>query len=124
SPARITVRVVGEVGKPGTIEVAPNTTLSQALLAAGGINRDRGKKSEVELIRLNSNGTITLQTIAVDFAQGIDSKTNPLVRDNDIIVVNRSNLARIADALTIGVGGGGLSPIFRILEILRNIRLF
>ena len=126
SPARITVRVVGEVGKPGTIEVATNTTLSQALLVAGGINRDRAKKSEVELIRLNPNGTITQQTIAVDFSQAMDNQKNPLLRDNDIIVVNRSNLARITDALTLGVGSGGLFPIFRILEILglfRNISL-
>lgn len=38
SPSRIQVGVVGPVKKPGQVEVLPNSTLNQALLAAGGFD--------------------------------------------------------------------------------------
>lgn len=118
SPNTIQVSVVGEVGRPGRIEVRPDTTLNQALLAAGGFNRSRAKRSSVELIRLNLNGTISRFTVPIDFNQGINEQTNPLLQNNDIIVVGRSGLARVGDTLENVVGGGGLFSIFRILEIL------
>lgn len=116
SPNTIQVSVVGEVGKPGRIEVSPDTTLNQALLVAGGFNRGRAKRSSVELIRLNPNGTVSKQTVAINFNEGINDQTNPLLRNNDIIVVGRSGLARIADTLEVPVTPG--FPLLRIFEIL------
>ncbi len=118
SPNTIQVRVAGEVTKPGTVEVPPNTTLNQALITAGGFNRSRAKRGAVELIRLNSNGTVSRRAVAVDFNQGINEQTNPLLRNNDIIVVGRSGLARFGDTFDAAVGSGGVFSIFRILEIL------
>ncbi len=118
SPNSIQVSVVGEVGRPGRIEVRPDTTLNQALLTAGGFNRSRAKRSAVELIRLNSNGTISRRTVPIDFNQGINEQTNPLLRNNDIIVVGRSGLARVGDTLENVVGSGGIFSVFRIFEIL------
>jgi polysaccharide biosynthesis/export protein len=109
SPNSIRINVVGEVEKPGTVEVVPNTTLNQALLASGGFNR-RAKKNVVELIRLNPNGSMTKQAIAINLAQGIDEKTNPILRNNDVILVDRSGGAKLSDSLD-----GILGPLGRIL---------
>lgn len=98
SPATIQVNVVGEVERPGAVEVQPNTPLSQGVLAAGGFN-NRARQQDVELIRLNPNGTATRTSIDVDFAQGIDESQNPLLQNNDIIVVGRSGTAALSDTL-------------------------
>ena len=99
--APITVYVAGEVNKSGSIlsvEVPANTTLNQALLAAGGFTA-RAERDEVDLVRLNPDGTASSRTIELDLTQGIDEQTNPLLRNNDIIVVNRSGLVAIIDTL-------------------------
>ncbi|MEO0705220.1 MAG: SLBB domain-containing protein [Cyanobacteria bacterium J06649_5] len=98
SPETIRINVVGEVDRPGSIEVSPNTPLSQGVLAAGGFN-NRARRGNVELIRLNPNGTATRSSLEVDFARGIDSDENPLLQNNDVIVVGRSGRAALSDAL-------------------------
>jgi polysaccharide export outer membrane protein len=111
SPTQITVNVVGEVAAPGAVQVPPNTPLNQALLAAGGFNR-RAKKRSVDFVRLNPDGTVSKRSIAIDLAQGINEKNNPPLRNNDIIVVNRSGLAGLSDAF------GFLAPISGVFGIL------
>ncbi|WP_080807740.1 SLBB domain-containing protein [Halomicronema hongdechloris] len=98
SPDTVKVNVVGEVGRPGIIEVAPNTPLNQALLAAGGFN-NRASRGEVDLVRLNPDGTVEQREIPVDFTQGLDDETNPPIRNNDVIIVGRSTPATIGDTL-------------------------
>lgn len=112
SPDTISVNVVGEVEQPGTVNVVANTTLNQAVLAAGGFNR-RAKEETVELIRLNPNGSVTRRVIEVDLAQGLDSESNPIVQHNDIVVVDPSAAARLSDNL-----GVLLNPFLQILPIL------
>jgi polysaccharide export outer membrane protein len=112
SPATIRVNVVGEVKEPGVVEIPPNTPLNQALLAAGGFNT-RAETDKVELIRLNPNGTITKRSIEVDFASGISDEKNPTLSNNDVVVVDRSGIASVTDAL-----GSALSPFGSALGIL------
>ena len=119
SPDTIQVSVVGEVTRPGLVEVPPNTPLNQALLAAGGFEFTRARKSSVELIRLNPDGTVSKRTIPIDFAQGINDQSNPIVRNNDIIVVNRSGAARIADTLEAPLSPlNGVFNLFRLFDLL------
>lgn len=122
SPDSIRVNVVGEVDSPGVVEVAPNTPLSQGILAAGGFDNRRARTSSVELIRLNPNGTATRSSIEVDFAAGIDETTNPLLRNNDIIIVKRSASATIADTLdTLVVPLGRTFSLFSIPASILNL---
>ncbi|WP_249064511.1 polysaccharide biosynthesis/export family protein [Argonema antarcticum] len=120
SPTTIQVSVVGEVVRPGRIEVSPDTTLNQAVLVAGGFNRSRAKRNSVELIRLNPNGTVTKRTVSINFNEGINEQTNPLLRDNDIIVIGRSGLARVTDTLDLPLGSG--LSLFRIFDFLQIFR--
>lgn len=119
SPNTIVVNVVGEVVKPGAIPVPPNTPLNQAILAAGGFN-NRARKSEVELVRLNPNGTVEKRDIEVDLTQGANDQINPPLRNNDVVVVKRSTLANIGDTLgTVLAPVGNFFTLFRFLDIFR-----
>jgi polysaccharide biosynthesis/export protein len=122
SPNTIRVNVVGEVTRPGVVEVPPNTPLNQALLAAGGFT-NRAARRQVELIRLNANGSVSRQELPIDFAQGITETGNPALRNNDVVVVRRSGLASSADAID-----NLTSPIasfFNLLSLPLNLfRLF
>jgi polysaccharide export outer membrane protein len=101
SPDAINVSVVGEVAAPGTIRITPNTTMNQALLAAGGFRGSRARRSNVELIRLNPDGTVSRNDVPVNFAQGVNEQSNPILRENDIIVVSRSGFTQVTDTLNV-----------------------
>ncbi len=126
SPAAIRVNVVGEVLKPGTLELPPNTSLNQALLAAGGFNNSRARKDDVELIRLNPNGTVSKEVVPVDFSQGLDEQTNPTLRNGDVIVVGRSGLAKTRDTLgEIGATIGAVTnPVLSFFGFLNFFQMF
>ncbi|MGF1491612.1 MAG: SLBB domain-containing protein [Microcoleaceae cyanobacterium] len=111
SPSTIRVNFVGEVVRPGVIEVPPNTPLSQAILAAGGFN-NRADEGSVELVRLSPDGTVEKRELQVDFATGIGEENNPTLRSNDIVVVRPSGLASFSD---------DLSPIMSLLSPFTSI---
>ncbi|MGB3292867.1 MAG: SLBB domain-containing protein [Phormidesmis sp.] len=112
SPEQVSVNVVGEVERPGSLQVSPNTTLNQAVLAAGGFN-SRATET-VELLRLNSNGTVTQRQVEIDLTEGIDSERNPLILNNDVIVVGRNGRARFGDTVN-----AVFSPFLQLLSPLR-----
>ncbi|BAZ87227.1 polysaccharide biosynthesis/export family protein [Dolichospermum compactum] len=114
SPNTIEVGVVGEVKRAGAVRLQPNSSLNQALLAAGGFNDSRASKGTVELIRLNSNGTVTKRPIKVDLSKGINEETNPILRNNDVVVVDRNVLAKTGDRVNTVAG-----PLGTILGIIR-----
>ncbi|MEH2089262.1 SLBB domain-containing protein [Nostoc sp.] len=115
SPTRIQVGVVGEVKKPGLTDVQPNSSLNQAILAAGGFNDARASSKAVDLIRLNPNGSVTKRIVKVDFSAGINEQTNPILRNNDVVVVNRSGSAKTGD--TVNTITGPLGVIFNLLNL-------
>lgn len=114
SPATIRVNVVGEVKQPGVVEVPPNTPLNQALMAAGGFDMERANKNKVELIRLNTDGTASRKEIEVNFSQGINENTNPILQANDVIIVNRSKATATNEGL-----GTLLKPLEFFFPFLR-----
>ncbi|MDJ0673985.1 MAG: SLBB domain-containing protein [Calothrix sp. MO_167.B42] len=114
SPAQIEVGVVGEVKNPGRVTVRPNSPLNDALLAAGGFNDARAKKKKITLVRLNPNGSVTRRQIKVDLAAGINEQTNPILRDDDVVLVGRSSVARVADPLGLILG-----PVGGAINVLR-----
>lgn len=114
APATIRVNVVGEVKSPGVVEVRPNTPLNQALMAAGGFDMERANKNVVELIRLNSDGTVSRQEIKIDLSKGINENNNPLLQENDVVIVNRSNTTATSEGL-----GTILQPLQFVFPFLR-----
>ncbi|ADI63418.1 polysaccharide biosynthesis/export family protein [Trichormus azollae] len=114
SPATIQVGVVGEVKKPGLTALQPNSSLNQALLAAGGFNDARASSAAVDLIRLNPNGTVSKRVVKIDFSKGINDETNPILHNNDVVLVSRSGIAKTSDTVNTVA-----SPLGTLLGIVR-----
>jgi polysaccharide biosynthesis/export protein len=98
SPSTIDVNVVGAVVRPGTVKIKPNTPLNTAVLAAGGFDEKRANKKVVKLIRLNPDGTVSERKIKLSFNAPVNEDNNPALRNNDVVVVNRSGFAAFGDA--------------------------
>lgn len=122
SPKVIRVNVIGEVERPGTLELMANTPLIQAVLAAGGPKNWRASTGNVQLVRINRNGTAKLEAFAINLAQGASNAKNPPLRDGDTVKVNRSALASASDA--IGAVSTPLSGLVQIWTLLRLINTY
>lgn len=118
SPATMKISVVGEVKKPGQIDLQPNTSLNQALLASGGFNDARANSKAVDLVRLNPDGSVTKRLVKIDLKASINESTNPILRNNDIVLVSRSGGAKVGDS--IGLFTGPLGGIFGLLNFFRG----
>lgn len=126
SPDTIQVSVIGEVDDPGLVNLPPNTPLNQALMTAGGFEGARADSDVVRLIRLNPDGSVVSREVPFDITQGVNEQSNPLLRDNDILVVGRNRGTQFNDTLNnlLSAGTNALawfsvpSRIFGILEVL------
>ncbi len=112
SPATMQVNVVGEVKEPGLVQLQPNSPLNEAVLAAGGFDKQRARQSTVQLVRLNPDGTVSKRTLPVDFASGINSENNPILQNDDVVIVGRSALAVASDTVSTILAPVG--AVFRI----------
>ncbi|WP_293351436.1 MULTISPECIES: SLBB domain-containing protein [unclassified Microcoleus] len=119
SPDSIKVSLVGEIVKPGSFALVPNTTLNQALVAAGGFNKSRAEMDSVDLIRLNPNGTVSRLSVKVNFSATANEESNPKLQNNDVIMVRRSGRAAFSDNV-----GGTLAPFSPLLGIFRLFNIF
>ena len=120
APDTISVGVIGEVLQPGVQQVPSNAPLSQAILMSGGITR-RGSDNKVELIRVDSSGQSTVTRMSFDPNAVLSSANNPPLRQGDVIVVNRTALAKVTDGLTDAFSP--LSPIVNAASIFRLLGL-
>ncbi|MGI0488914.1 SLBB domain-containing protein [Pantanalinema rosaneae CENA516] len=111
SPPFIQVGILGETRQSGVVQVPPNTPLNQAILAAGGFN-NRARKGSVELIRLNRDGSVNRRKIRVDFSQGINEATNPILHNRDVVLVGRNFWAGLSDGLT-----SVLDPVNQVFSV-------
>jgi polysaccharide export outer membrane protein len=115
SAESITVNVVGEVVEPGRIELPPNTTLNQAILAAGGFGPGASTK-KVELLSLNPDGTASRHMIDVDLSAGVDEASNPPLKKGDTVIVRPGGIGGVARAFSV------VNPI--LIPILGVLNLF
>jgi polysaccharide biosynthesis/export protein len=114
SPDKIRVSVIGEIERPGFLELPPNVPLTRAIVAAGGFNR-RADRNTVEFIRLNPDGSIFKRDVPVNFAAAVDDQTNPTLQNEDVIVVRRSGLSIFGDSDQI------TNPVSGIISVIRSI---
>lgn len=106
APKTIRVQVVGEVKKPGEVEVAPQSSLSTAVAIAGGPT-DKAKLRDVLFVRLNDDGRVERKQ--VDLSNLAD---NLQVQEGDVIMVPKSSRATFLDTA---------SQIITPLGILLNL---
>ena len=121
--AGINVYIVGEVRTPvDPLRLPANATLNQALISRGffGYENTRARRNQVELVRLNNDGTATKRTIEVDLTQGINEELNPQLRNNDMIIVSRSGLANLVDRMNAVIGPvGPATGVLNFVNVLR-----
>ncbi len=99
SPRTINVSVIGQVSNPGTIEVASSTPLFQAILIAGGPIDWKANINNIELIRINRNGSTTRKNFKIDLSKGVSKEANPPLIDRDIINVKSTNFNKMSTGL-------------------------
>lgn len=119
APANITVNVIGEVKIPGMHTIQSNSTITQAIFAAGGFNRRANKK--VKLIRLKSNGSAVTKNILFQIDGKLSSETYPALKDRDTIFISRNFWSSANDKLQDAVKP--INPIvnsYSLYKILNN----
>jgi len=118
NPNGINVQIVGEVVSPGIISMPSNTPLNKAILMAGSPVELRANKRNIELFRLNRNGTVTMRRLALNLSADVNEKTNPPLRDGDIVRVKRNLVAKGTDLIN-----GVTQPLTGLVSAWGLVRL-
>ena len=118
TPSSIKVSVIGEVQKPGLITVDKNTSLFQSILIAGGPVNGRYSSANVDLFRINRNGTGSHKKFKIDFSKGI-SQENPTLKNGDVVRVRRNLLAKSSD--TLGSVTNPLSSVITLYSLFKIV---
>jgi polysaccharide export outer membrane protein len=85
-PEAGTFFVDGAVLKPGSYPLTRPYTVSQALVTAGGVNRELAKTSDITLYR--QRGSAGVESIALNLGEIVSGKQpDPQVGAEDVIVV-------------------------------------
>lgn len=107
----VRVRVVGEVKKPGEVEVLSNGVVSSAIATAGGPT-DKADLGQVLLTRLNSEGQIEKATVNVN-----DLVDQNQIQQGDVIVVPKSGTSFALDfALALFSPFTGLARLYTVFD--------
>lgn len=96
---QIKVNVIGEVKNPGELTLKPDTTLSQAVLSAGGLINIKANKGRIKLLRINKDGSAFYKSFKINFNDNISNKSNPILKDGDIVEVNSNLLATVGEGI-------------------------
>ena len=121
SPKDINISVIGEVRFPGRIKVDANTPLNQAILMAGGPIAWKSNKGNVELIRINSNGSAFRKKYKIDLSQGVSKKFNPVLSNRDIIRVNSTKINNLGQGIEVMTKPiSGLITAFTLLKLVED----
>lgn len=119
APDAILVNIIGPLRGPGGKKLPPNSSLNQAIFASGGFDDRRADQSVVELVRMNPNGTVTKREIQVDLSANINEETNPILKNNDVILVDRNGLTQFTEGIETLLG-----PIGRTFSFLNFYNSF
>ena len=90
-------------------------------MAAGGPQFGRANKSNVELIRLNRNGTVERRRFRLDLSQGASNAKNPPLRQGDVVIVNRNGIALMSDSINaITQPLTGLVNVWALVQLVQD----
>ena len=121
SPSIIKVTVIGEVINPGQLELNSNTPLIQAVLQAGGNKPWKSNKNNIELIRINRDGSILRKRVRFNIRKGVSEKNNPPLSNGDIVIVNPNKFAKTSSGIKVlSEPISGLVTSYSLLKILNE----
>ena len=96
SPPRILVSVIGEVMKPGDIDIRSGSSLVEALMRSGGPIQWQANNHNIQFIRESTNGSVTIKKYKLDLSKEIAKNDNPILRDGDIINVKTNQFTSVS----------------------------
>ena len=117
-PLNIRVNILGSVNRPGLRTIRSNTPLVQAIMQAGGPVKWKSNTGNVELVRINQNGTAFRKRFKIDLRQSISAENNPILKDGDLVRVNPTLIENIASGM-----GAFTDPITGIINAIAVIKL-
>lgn len=109
APKTIRVRIVGEVKKPGELEVPPASSISGAIAIAGGPT-DKANLKKVAFVRLAEDGRVEKQLLNLK-----DLADTNQVQDGDVIFVPRGGGWKALDVVS-----PLISPLSFLLNLIRR----
>ena len=118
TPGKIDVFVIGEVKSPGLIQISYKSSISEAILAAGGPINFRSKKNKVKVLRNNKSGNSKIEEYKFSLKNNLKEKNKISLKNGDIIFVDSSGLAKTNDAIT-----AATLPFVGLYRTLQFIRL-
>ena len=113
NPKTVSVLVSGSVGSPGLVTLPKGSGLNQAIAASGGKNLLSGR---IEFVRFKRDGEFDRKVFSYNPKSNLDSKSNPILVDGDIINVYDSILGKSTAVLNKIVTP--VAPTFYLLELL------
>ena len=99
SPDKITINVIGAVENPGEYEIKPNTPLVKGILLANGLTPWEANINNVELLRINSNGSISVRKYKFNIKEKVSEENNPPLLDGDLIRVNSTKFSKFSGGI-------------------------
>ena len=118
TPGEIDVFVVGEVKSPGLIQISNKSSISEAILAAGGPINFRSKKNKIKVLRNNKSGHSIIKESKFSLKNNLKENNKTTLKNGDIIFVDSSGLAKTNDAIS-----AATLPFVGLYRTLQFIRL-
>lgn len=118
SPATVNINVIGQVVRPGIVNVRSGAPLSEAIFAAGGYTIKSNQK-KVSLFRLKNDGSIYSENFSFNPKKDLNNTNNPYLQDRDIVVVGKNAWSKFNEVLRDSV-----QPISPIISAGAFYRLF
>tara|TARA_B100000161_G_scaffold265181_1_gene240372 strand:+ start:3265 stop:4311 length:1047 start_codon:yes stop_codon:yes gene_type:complete len=114
----INVNVIGQVKSPGSKVIPANSSLLEAIMSAGGPIKWKTNRGNIELFRINDDGTAIKKRFKLDLAKGVSQKANPILKNGDLVRVNPTLLNNVTTGL-----GAATEPLSSVLNALALIKL-
>lgn len=119
SPSSITVAIIGQVNSPGRIQIPANTPLIEAVMMAGDTKEWVASRGNVELVRVNRNGSISRKKFNLNKNKGTSIKNNPILKNGDIVKINTSKPASFSGGLRLLT-----DPVKPLIDVMTLYKLF
>lgn len=116
SKQNIDINLLGEINSPGIIQIESNSTLNDAIIAAGGLTRYANRR-KISLFRLLDNGKISERVFSFNLKEPFNSSENPMLRNKDVIFIKPNFLAKTER--TISDVTKPLNPVVNTLSIYK-----
>ena len=121
SPEVIKVTIVGEIVSPGTIEIESGTSLVKAIQIAGGFVNLKSNRNNVQLLRVNSDGTVSLDKFYISMENDVSYEKNPPLQNGDVIKVYPTSIAKISSGIKVFTEPlSGLVNAATLYQLLNN----